>query len=329
MLFLSERGGLNFSILWIRERIFGRHSLGQGHSGLKEGVCLQRVKCLIFISILWGVMGCEPEHNGGAQVDLKQEALLEKVLESPGVIVFETVNNYVFRTHCTSCHNPRDKKDNVDLSSYEALAGERSTKRVIEPFQPEKSTIYSTLLIPTGNRHMPPLDKPQLTKNQKRLVYLWVRGGAKKDINSQPKPTVSLKEQLQPYFKDPELIDHKVVTKFLLKDKCMKCHSSNGEKPDEDAILYSANMTNYASLFNASAPTIEKGNPKGSSLFSAVAIKQTMPPEKEGYDLLDGLLIKLLRLWILNCAIEDKEKLGEEPDLIKNPKAPEKVRLCF
>ena len=52
-----------------------------------------------------------------------------------------------------------------------------------------------------------------------------------------------------------------------------------------------------------------------------------MPPAEYGFELLNGLRIKILRLWILNCAIEDYSKMGEE-DLLQNEDDLEKVRSC-
>ena len=65
-----------------------------------------------------------------------------------------------------------------------------------------------------------------------------------------------------------------------------------------------------------------------SKLFHSAAVSQMMPPAKDGYDPLDSLRLKLLRLWILNCAIEDKSAMGTEV-LTPDPDNPnEKVRAC-
>ena len=133
-------------------------------------------------------------------------------------------------------------------------------------------------------------------------------------------------EQLKPLFDHPENIDYKTIKKEVIA-LCMKCHSLDSEFKDINAITYSANMTSYASLFNPFTPIIIKGSPMDSKLFQAIALTQSMPPLKAGYDPLDGLRLKLIRLWIMNCAIEDKQALGEEV-LTPDPENPDKVRHC-
>lgn len=125
----------------------------------------------------------------------------------------------------------------------------------------------------------------------------------------------------------PEKIDYKVVKQMVLGPLCMKCHSEDSPMRDDDAITYSANLTSYASLFNQFTPVVVKGNPPESKLFRSVAITQSMPPAKKGYEPLDSLRIKILRLWILNCAIEDASK-REGEQLFPDPEVPDKVRRC-
>ncbi len=132
--------------------------------------------------------------------------------------------------------------------------------------------------------------------------------------------------QLKPLFDHPENIDYKIVKKEVT-GLCMNCHSLDSEFKDINAITYSANMTSYATLFNPFTPIVVKGNPLESKLFGAIAVTQSMPPAKGGYEPLDGLRLKLVRLWILNCAIEDKQALGNEV-LTPDPENPDKVRHC-
>lgn len=248
---------------------------------------------------------------------------LKLVMQTPSDIDYFVVSRFVLNRHCISCHNQNEKKDGVNLSSYEVLLNGHGNRILIEPFSPTTSSVYNTL-ISRGNRHMPPVERAQLTADQIRLVYLWIKNGAKKNSSDKIENPQPLKAKLQPYFDHPENIDYQIVNTYVFSVHCTKCHSLSGEKPDLDAISYSANITDYASLFNQLTPII-KGKPSESKIFAAVAISQSMPPEKNGYDPIDSLRTKLLRLWILNCAIEIKQ-----PDEVLNPdpKNTEKVRQC-
>ena len=96
---------------------------------------------------------------------------------------------------------------------------------------------------------------------------------------------------------------------------------------DRDVLRYSANLTNYQTLFHPALTVVKKGHPEESSIFKSIAIHQSMPPGKEGYDLVPSVLVKLLRLWILNCAVEDKDRVDDERP-VSDPENPEKIRLC-
>lgn len=273
-----------------------------------------------------GLAACQPEHRPGTAGRGADPAAVRLALTQPETIDYATVNRLVLSHHCVECHNPKDRKDGVDLSTYHTLLAGRGDRQFIVPYNALGSPLYTSLLA-EGKRHMPPKDHPQISPDQISVVYLWLENGAKLNPQSVVARPPTLKEELKPYFLNPHTIDYGVVKKYVLGVACMKCHSTNGDAPDEDAINYSSDMTSYESLFNPFTPVVVKGRPQDSKLFQAPAITQSMPPVKKGYDPIDGLRIKLLRLWILNCAIEDINKQIDE-NLEPDPENPEKVRRC-
>ena len=53
---------------------------------------------------------------------------------------------------------------------------------VMEAGNPEKSSMYSSLILPLDDDdHMPPEGKPQLTEEQIKLIHLWLLKGASFD----------------------------------------------------------------------------------------------------------------------------------------------------
>ena len=81
----------------------------------------------------------------------------------------------------------------------------------------------------------------------------------------------------------------------------------------------------------------EKKKIRGSRIYNSIAITQSMPPAyakdaqgntiPSGYEPMDSLRVKLLRLWIINCAIEDYSALTDDT-LLLNPRPSGKVRDC-
>lgn len=136
--------------------------------------------------------------------------------------------------------------------------------------------------------------------------------------------------EFAPFFAKPETIDYQVIREKVLSFPCMKCHDSKSPTKNDEAIEMGADMTDYASLFvSIAGSVIEKGNPEESFIYKAVAgPKKNMPPKKSGLPKLSDDQIKLMRLWILNCAIESKAALGEDDKLVENPENPDKVREC-
>ncbi|MGE4130359.1 MAG: c-type cytochrome domain-containing protein [Bdellovibrionales bacterium] len=277
------------------------------------------------ILIIVATAGCGAKHQVMSSPPGSDSPALKDALSSPDTITFQTVRDLVFEKHCLDCHDSERKKDGIDLTHYGSSlqAGDR---KLVEPFNAPASPLY-TALFATGKRQMPPQDRAPLSEEQKQLVYFWIQNGAKDSGTDKVERPPTLKEELRPYFRHPEKIDYTLVRKYVIGYACTKCHSLKGESPDRDAITYSANLTDYASLFNPFTPVVTKGNPETSKIYHAAAVTQSMPPAKKGYDPLDSLRLKLLRLWILNCAIEDFSVVQNDP-LIPNPENPEKVRDC-
>ncbi len=150
----------------------------------------------------------------------------------------------------------------------------------------------------------------------------------------------NLKTDLHFYFENPEKIDYQIIRQEVFEvGKCLDCHSHKGLHPEDNALLFGADMTEYRSLgfLNGIVPGVlitrtkadEKGNlflENGSKIYESVSAHQSMPPVDRGYSLLDSERIKLLRLWILNCA---PETIPENDNLLELKGSRGKVRICL
>ncbi len=287
-----------------------------------------------------GLTACAPEQISRiGSKDLKSdETEMGILLNNPTRIGFNEVDRWVFQTSCNGCHNAEVQSGQIDLSSYQAIKDSESPNLLMLG-EPHESRLFTSLEAETGSRKMPPEPKTPLSEAQKKLVYEWIVRGAPKR-GGEPQAFLSLKEKLTPFFNRPESIDYAVVKKWVFQPgRCYDCHSSSGYRKDDIAILFGADMSRYTSMFFLNG--IVPGHPShlrdqengkvvlaGSRIFESVAIDKSMPPAREGFQPLSALRVKLLRLWILNCAVETYD-WSQKEDILPVEEGVEKVRNCY
>ena len=125
---------------------------------------------------------------------------------------------------------------------------------------------------------------------------------------------------LQSYLDNPETIDYSVIEEHIVQPHCFRCHSQDSPSVDDEAVFY-ADLTSYKDLVNPFLPVLIKGDPKDSSIYKAIAVDSSMPPPPNAPLTLS--LTELMRLWILNCAIETYD-----PNEDLSPVDSEKIRNC-
>lgn len=76
-------------------------------------------------------------------------------------------------SHCAmqGCHNPIDRAEDLDLSTYEGVRG------LVTPGKPGQSKLL-TVTRANGEDRMPPSPYPALTKDQITLIETWISAGA-------------------------------------------------------------------------------------------------------------------------------------------------------
>ncbi len=291
------------------------------------------------LGLLW-VAACAPDQinvidKGDRPADTSE---IEVLLQSPSRIGFAAVNRLVFESSCNGCHNSAKASGGLDLSNYESII-QSDIPNLLMLGEPMESRLYSSLEAEMGSRRMPPEPKALLPEAQRQLVYEWIARGAP-EKGGERQAFLSLEEKLAPFFENPETIDYEVVQQWVFKPgRCYECHSQQGYRSNQTAMVFGTNMSSYSSLFYLNG--IVRGQPlnlhdsdsgylvaKGSRIYEAVAESQTMPPKEEGFLPLSETRVKLLRLWILNCAIQDFDPSASE-SLLNVGEGAEKVRRCY
>lgn len=77
--------------------------------------------------------------------------------------------------NCMPCHNAQNKKDGIDLSTYESITGNNAA---VVAGDPEHSGIYNTT---AGPHWSMPKGRAKLSKADTDAIQAWIKDGAKKD----------------------------------------------------------------------------------------------------------------------------------------------------
>lgn len=86
----------------------------------------------------------------------------------------------ILNKNCKSCHNPRNRKGALDLSSLAALRKGGEEGLVLTAGDATHSALFARLLLPKEDeKHMPPAEKNQPSKEEIALIESWIKGGAK------------------------------------------------------------------------------------------------------------------------------------------------------
>lgn len=124
---------------------------------------------------------------------------------------YEEVVQPILNSNCQSCHNPRNKKGGLDLSSKEALLKGGENGPVIDPHEFLKSSLVSRMELPLDHEdHMPPSEKRQPKKEELQLLRLWLENEASFDLKlGAAKPEM---KWLEPFFQREEIAFYPTVT---------------------------------------------------------------------------------------------------------------------
>lgn len=92
--------------------------------------------------------------------------------------LFSEVIQPILNQNCKSCHNPRNKKGELDLSEMKGLLAGGEDGLVLTAGDAEHSELFSRLILPKeDDNHMPPAEKRQPSKEEIALIQSWIKNG--------------------------------------------------------------------------------------------------------------------------------------------------------
>lgn len=131
------------------------------------------ISILFFVLVMTGHYGAVLTHGENFVIEPVRQTepvVLEKAM------VYDHVIQPIFQQKCVSCHNDQKLKGSLKLTdTLSILKGGKSGKLFIAG-KPNLSLLLERIHLPLGEKkHMPPSGKPQLTEEESRLLYLWVK----------------------------------------------------------------------------------------------------------------------------------------------------------
>ena len=104
--------------------------------------------------------------------------------QKPGVTmedaeVYRDLVRPILETKCMSCHNGRKQKGGLNMETEASLLKGGKNGALWDSTAAHFGLLLQRIHLPvTEKEHMPPQGKPQLTENEVRILYLWIKNGA-------------------------------------------------------------------------------------------------------------------------------------------------------
>jgi uncharacterized membrane protein len=129
----------------------------------------------LFCLILAGHFGADLTHGE----DFLLAPIFQKEKNTVSVdkaLVYQDVIAPIFETKCFSCHNSDKMKGGLMLTNAAVILKGGKTGKLFVKGQPAISLLLQRIHLPEEEKkHMPPTGKPQLTDQEKMMLYLWIK----------------------------------------------------------------------------------------------------------------------------------------------------------
>jgi uncharacterized membrane protein len=132
----------------------------------------------------------------------KGPQLLEESWEE--AVFYSEVIQPILNQNCKSCHNPRNKKGDLDLTTLKGLITGGEDGIILTAGNAQHSELFARLILPKDDeKHMPPSEKRQPSKEEIALIETWIKAGGKAD-QTLAEAGISRK-QLEPFIRKNEV----------------------------------------------------------------------------------------------------------------------------
>lgn len=131
---------------------------------------------LVLFVVLAGHWGADITHGDNfvlAPITHKKQVSIDEAF------VYRDVVQPIFESKCNGCHNAQKSKGELVLTDQASILKGGKTGKLFVPGQPQVSLLLQRIHLPEDEKkHMPPNGKPQLTDDEMKVLYLWIKANA-------------------------------------------------------------------------------------------------------------------------------------------------------
>lgn len=104
---------------------------------------------------------------------------LKPVANIQNAAVYNDIVQPILQEGCVSCHGPNKQKGKLRLDDKDHILKGGKEKKALIAGKPEESEMIKRMLLPLDDEdHMPPKNKPQLSKQHIAVLQWWINTGA-------------------------------------------------------------------------------------------------------------------------------------------------------
>ena len=153
---------------------------------VNAGEWVTRIAGLLMLALVFvtGHAGGALTHGEGYLLEAWEQSsakgpLWPKMDNVQEAVVYEDLVKPLLAARCYSCHGSSKQKGKLRLDSPDGISKGGEEGKVINPGHADESSLLERLLLPIDDDdHMPPREKPQLSKAEIDLLHWWVQSGA-------------------------------------------------------------------------------------------------------------------------------------------------------
>lgn len=111
--------------------------------------------------------------------DSSSSSVIKPLANVQEAAVYDSVIEPIFATRCYSCHGPNKQKGGLRMDDSLRLMKGGEDGIIVKAGSAENSDLIKRITLSLDNEdHMPPKEKPQLSKSQVALLHWWIDNGA-------------------------------------------------------------------------------------------------------------------------------------------------------
>jgi len=157
------------SIVFLASLIF----IFRASNWYKDAVAKAGAIILSFIIVLAGHFGAVLTHGENFVLEPITKSSLVPIEQA---LVYDHVIQPIFQEKCVSCHSDEKLKGKLKLTDSASIMKGGKTGKLYVPGDPKVSLLLERIHMPLSNKkHMPPSGKPQLSEEEIRILFNWIK----------------------------------------------------------------------------------------------------------------------------------------------------------